>query len=181
MVGTLRHHGKSSLTCLEVSYEGSKDPEAWGYHARPSRECLPLPSRFWNKGGGIISEASSTCRYQMSLSGCFLKGQKPPQLVPVSSLIAVWSRKDLLSGNDRTLRHWTRSSHLESLLDPTMQKVWNTYLLPLLPLSFCWDPVGLYTLGGPPRPSLTGSCRFGEQACRVMEPGCQGNVSSSLG
>ena len=53
-----------------------------------------------------------------------------------------------------------------------------SYLLSLLPLSFCWDPVGRRTLGGPPRPILTGSCRFGEQACHVME-GCQGNVSSS--
>ena len=52
------------------------------------------------------------------------------------------------------------------------------YLLLLLLLSSSRDQVGRQTRSGPPRPSLTGSCRFEEQACHVME-GCQDNVSSS--
>ena len=53
-----------------------------------------------------------------------------------------------------------------------------SYLLLLLLLSSCRDPVGRHIRSGPSRPSLTGSCRFGEQACHVME-GCQDNVSRS--
>ena len=56
VVGTLRFHEKSSLSCLEVSYEGSKVPEAWGYSARPSRECLPLLFRFLKRGGALPAD-----------------------------------------------------------------------------------------------------------------------------